>query len=291
MTRVRLKRRVLLSAQVRTALTIAGSDSGGGAGIQAYLKSFASIGVHGTSVITCVTAQNTRAVDSIFAIPTAEIRKQLRAVLDDFDVRAAKTGMLYSAGIVRAVANGLRRTSFPLVVDPVMIATVGARLEKDDFQAALVDRLFDRAALVTPNRYEAERLSGLPIRDVKEADQTPRDWVGWLSSRPRRAGAVAPRRDGRGSHGPDGSRRRGRRRAEGMAMQTRAPSPPSGGVDGMLIALFTNSYLPTVDGVVTSVLSTRRQLEAHGHEVVVFAPEDPRRRGTHEDGTVYVRAK
>src|SRR5438552_1309644 len=76
-----------------------------------------------------------------------------------------------------------------------------------------------------------------------------------------------------------------------MAMQTRAPSPPSGGVDGMRIALFTDSYLPTVDDVVTSVLSTRRQLEAHGHEVVVFAPEDPRRRGTQEDGTVYVRAK
>src|SRR5205809_1081120 len=76
-----------------------------------------------------------------------------------------------------------------------------------------------------------------------------------------------------------------------MAMQTRAPSPPSGGVDGMRIALFTDSYLPTVDGVVTSVLSTRRQLEAHGHEVVVFAPEDPRRRGTREDGSVYVRAK
>src|SRR5436190_17493408 len=174
MTRVRLKRRVLLSAQVRTALTIAGSDSGGGAGIQADLKSFASIGVHGTSVITCVTAQNTRAVDSIFAIPTAEIRKQLRAVLDDFDVRAAKTGMLYSAGIVRAVANGLRRTSFPLVVDPVMIATVGARLEKDDFQAALVDRLFDRAALVTPNRYEAERLPRLQIRDVTSREAAAR---------------------------------------------------------------------------------------------------------------------
>ena len=174
MTRVRLKRRVLLSAQVRTALTIAGSDSGGGAGIQADLKSFASIGVHGTSVITCVTAQNTRAVDSIFAIPTAEIRKQLRAVLDDFDVRAAKTGMLYSAGIVRAVANGLRRTSFPLVVDPVMIATVGARLEKDDFRAALVERLFDRAALVTPNRHEAELLSGLSIRDVRSMEAAAR---------------------------------------------------------------------------------------------------------------------
>src|SRR5438046_4785962 len=123
MTRVRLKARALLRAQVRTALTIAGSDSGGGAGIQADLKSFASIGVHGTSVITCVTAQNTRSVDSIFAIPTAEIRKQLRAVLDDFDVRAAKTGMLYSADIVRAVANGLRCTSCPVVGDPGLTAT------------------------------------------------------------------------------------------------------------------------------------------------------------------------
>src|SRR5205823_12252253 len=75
-----------------------------------------------------------------------------------------------------------------------------------------------------------------------------------------------------------------------MAMQTRAPSPPSGGVDGMRIALFTDTYLPTVDGDVTSVLSTRRQLEAHGHEVVVFAPEGPRRRGTHDDCAVYVRA-
>src|SRR5204862_6322449 len=91
--------------------------------------------------------------------------------LDDFGVRAAKAGMLYSADVVRAVANGLRRTSFPVVVDPVMIATVGARLEKDDFRAALAERPFDRAALVTPNRYQARRLSGLPIRDVtaKEA--------------------------------------------------------------------------------------------------------------------------
>ncbi|MGI0149878.1 MAG: bifunctional hydroxymethylpyrimidine kinase/phosphomethylpyrimidine kinase, partial [Thermoplasmata archaeon] len=102
---------------MRTALTIAGSDSGGGAGIQADLKSFASIGVHGTSVITAVTAQNTRSVDSIFPIPVEEVGKQIRAVLRDFDVRAAKTGMLYSATIVRTVASELRRTRFPLVVD------------------------------------------------------------------------------------------------------------------------------------------------------------------------------
>ena len=159
---------------MRTALTIAGSDSGGGAGIQADLKSFASVGVHGTSVITCVTAQNTRSVDSIFPIPAAEIRKQLRAVLGDFHVRAAKTGMLFSAEIVRTVAKELRRTSFPLVVDPVMVATVGASLEKDDFQHALVDGLLARATLVTPNRFEAERLSGLRISDVASMEAAAR---------------------------------------------------------------------------------------------------------------------
>ena len=159
---------------MRTALTIAGSDSGGGAGIQADLKSFASIGVHGTSVITCVTAQNTRSVDSIFPIPAREIRKQLGAVLSDFEVRAAKTGMLFSAEIVRTVARELRGTRFPLVVDPVMVATVGARLELDDFREALVDRLLARATLVTPNRYEAERLSGLPVADVEGMEAAAR---------------------------------------------------------------------------------------------------------------------
>lgn len=159
---------------MRTALTIAGSDSGGGAGIQADLKSFASIGVHGTSAITCVTAQNTQAVDSIFPLPPEEIRTQIRAVLRDFDVRAAKTGMLYSAAIVRTVANELRRTRFPLVVDPVMVATVGARLERDDFEAALVDQLLERATLVTPNRHEAERLAGMRIRTVEDMEAAAR---------------------------------------------------------------------------------------------------------------------
>lgn len=159
---------------VRTALTIAGSDSGGGAGIQADLKSFASVGVHGTSVITCITAQNTRSVDSILPIPVGEIRKQLRAVLSDFDVRGAKTGMLYSAPIVNVVAAELQRTSFPLVVDPVMVATVGARLERDDFLDAVVNRLLERATLVTPNRHEAERLSGLRIDSVDSMEAAAR---------------------------------------------------------------------------------------------------------------------
>ncbi len=162
-------------AAMRTALTIAGSDSGGGAGIQADIKSFAAVGVHGTSVVTCVTAQNTRAVASIFPLPVEEVRSQLRAVLDDFDVRAAKTGMLYSADIVTAVAEELRGTDLPLVVDPVMVATVGARLERDDFRDALVERLLGRADLVTPNRHEAERLAGFPVLDIADMEKAARE--------------------------------------------------------------------------------------------------------------------
>ena len=159
---------------MRTALTIAGSDSGGGAGIQADLKSFAAVGVHGTSVVTCVTAQNTRTVASIFPLPTEEIRAQIRAVLDDFKVRGAKTGMLYSADIVRTVAKELHGTDFPLVVDPVMVATVGARLERDDFKDALVDWLLPRAELLTPNRREAERLAGIPIHGLDDMEKAAR---------------------------------------------------------------------------------------------------------------------
>jgi hydroxymethylpyrimidine/phosphomethylpyrimidine kinase len=173
-TGVILKLEGLMVAAMRTALTIAGSDSGGGAGIQADLKSFAAIGVHGTSVITCVTAQNTKAVTSIFPLPTSEIRAQLRAVLADFDVRGAKTGMLFSADIVKAVASEMRGKEFPLVVDPVMIATVGARLEQDDFRDALVDRLIPRAAILTPNRHEAERIAGFPIRGIEDMEAAAR---------------------------------------------------------------------------------------------------------------------
>ena len=171
---VTLKNGVPIGRRMRTALTIAGSDSGGGAGIQADLKSFAAVGVHGTSVITCVTAQNTRTVASIFPIPTREIGRQLRAVLGDFKVRAAKTGMLYSKEIVRTVVAGLPERAFPLVVDPVMVATVGARLERDDFRDALIDRLLPRATVVTPNRFEAERLAEMKIRSVIDMESAAR---------------------------------------------------------------------------------------------------------------------
>ncbi len=152
-----------------TALTIAGSDSGGGAGIQADLKSFAAVGVHGTSVLTCVTAQNTRRVDAIFSLPAEEVHSQLRAVLSDFTIRAAKTGMLYSGDIVRTVAAELRRRRFPLVVDPVMVATVGASLRTTDFRDALTEGLIPRAELVTPNVFEAEQLSGRKVRTPADA--------------------------------------------------------------------------------------------------------------------------
>ena len=152
---------------MRTALTIAGSDSGGGAGIQADLKSFAAVGVHGCSVLTCVTAQSTVGVDSIFPLPPKEVRAQLDAVLSDIRVHAAKTGMLYSRDLVNVVADRLPRT-LPLVVDPVMVATVGASLRRRDFQTALVERLLPRTDLVTPNLFEASELSGFPVTSVDD---------------------------------------------------------------------------------------------------------------------------
>lgn len=152
---------------MRTALTIAGSDSGGGAGIQADLKSFAALGLHGCSVVTVVTAQNTVGVDSIYPLPLEEIAAQLKAVLKDIPVHAAKTGMLYSGEIVETVARGLRNKKFPLVVDPVMVATVGASLQREDFRDALKRHLLPMATLVTPNLQEASELVGFRVFDVQ----------------------------------------------------------------------------------------------------------------------------
>ncbi len=153
---------------VRSALTVAGSDSGGGAGIQADLKSFASAGVHGCSVLTCVTAQNTRRVESIYPLPVKQIESQMHAVLSDFDIKAAKTGMLYSASIVKTVAKTLRGHDFPLLIDPVMIATVGDKLERRDFKSSLIHDLLPHARIVTPNLYEAGQLAGFGISTVED---------------------------------------------------------------------------------------------------------------------------
>src|SRR5438067_8240024 len=141
-------------------LTIASSDSGGGAGIQADLKAFAAAGCHGTSAIVALTAQNTAAVTAIHELPAAFIRAQLDAVFDDIGVDAAKTGMLFSRAVIETVADFLAGHSVPLVVDPVMIASSGAELLQDDAVEALQTRLFPLALVVTPNLSEAEVLAG-----------------------------------------------------------------------------------------------------------------------------------
>ncbi|MDH7502204.1 MAG: bifunctional hydroxymethylpyrimidine kinase/phosphomethylpyrimidine kinase [Verrucomicrobiota bacterium] len=161
--------------QLNVALTIAGSDSGGGAGIQADLKTFSALGVHGTSAITCVTAQNPSGVRSIQPVRPAIVRDQIDAILDGFPVRAAKTGMLYSAAIVKAVAASLRaRKGLRVVVDPVMVATSGARLLQPNAVRVLQDELLPWAALVTPNVPEAEILVDARIRTIEDSREAAR---------------------------------------------------------------------------------------------------------------------
>jgi hydroxymethylpyrimidine/phosphomethylpyrimidine kinase len=150
-----------MQATTAAALTIAGSDSSGGAGIQADLKTFTALGVYGASVLTALTAQNTRGVTAVHAAPPDFVTAQIDAVLDDLDVRAVKTGMLANAPIVRAVAAALtKRPALPVVVDPVMIATSGDPLLEPDAVAAYKSHLIPRAALITPNLAEAAALLG-----------------------------------------------------------------------------------------------------------------------------------
>ncbi len=151
------------------ALTIAGSDSGGGAGIQADLKTFASLGVHGTSVITCVTAQNPAVVARVQPCAPSMVRAQLEAVFSGMAPAAAKTGMLYSPAIAREIVRFFSQgPRVPLVVDPVMIATSGASLSKPAALKILTGQLLPLAALVTPNLPEAEVLIGEKIRSVDD---------------------------------------------------------------------------------------------------------------------------
>ena len=146
---------------VPRCLTIASSDSGGGAGIQADLKAFAAAGAHGSSVLVALTAQNTTAVTAVHELPADFIRAQLDAVFDDIGVDAAKTGMLFSRRIIETVAEFLDRHPVPLVVDPVLIASSGAQLLQDDAVETLIARLFPLARVVTPNLPEAETLTGM----------------------------------------------------------------------------------------------------------------------------------
>jgi hydroxymethylpyrimidine/phosphomethylpyrimidine kinase len=145
----------------RVALTVAGSDPSGGAGIQADLKTFSALGAYGTAVLTALTAQNTRGVTGVHPVPADFVRLQLTTLLDDVTVHATKTGMLGSAAVVRAVAGVLaQRRAGPVVVDPVMVATSGDRLIDDDAVAAVRDELLPVADLLTPNVPEAAALLG-----------------------------------------------------------------------------------------------------------------------------------
>jgi len=154
---------------VAVALTIAGSDSGGGAGIQADLRTFAFHKVHGTSAITCVTAQNTLGVTRVDALPAAAVVAQIDAVAQDIGVQAAKTGMLLNQEIIAAVADRVAALALPyLVVDPVMVSRTGAQLIDDAAIVTLKSALIPQATLVTPNRYEAQILSGRAIETLAD---------------------------------------------------------------------------------------------------------------------------
>jgi len=145
---------------ISRCVTIAGSDSGGGAGIQADLKAFAAAGCHGMSVVVALTAQNTVGVTAVEEAATGFVEAQLEAVFSDIGVDAAKTGMLFSAPIVETVAGFLEAHPVPLVVDPVMVASSGARLLREDAVETLVGRLFPLSTVITPNLLEAEALAG-----------------------------------------------------------------------------------------------------------------------------------
>jgi hydroxymethylpyrimidine/phosphomethylpyrimidine kinase len=157
------------SSQMRTALTIAGSDSSGGAGIQADLKTFAALGVFGCSAITAVTAQNTLGVSAVAQLDPSMVVAQIDTVLADLEIHATKIGMLASEAIVSAVADAVRRHRLSnVVVDPVMVSKSGARLLDQDAVDAMRTRLFPLSTIVTPNVFEAEALTGKPIANRQD---------------------------------------------------------------------------------------------------------------------------
>jgi hydroxymethylpyrimidine/phosphomethylpyrimidine kinase len=159
-----------VKGKIPVAITIAGSDSGGGAGIQADLKTFAALGVHGTTAITSITAQNTYSVKAVEDLKPEIIREQIRVVAEDLGIDAGKTGMLHTEKIIEAVASEVSKYKFPLVVDPVMIAKSGAPLLKPEAINALKNHLLPLATVLTPNKFEAEKLSNMEITDLNRAE-------------------------------------------------------------------------------------------------------------------------
>lgn len=158
-----------MHSKIPSALTIAGSDSGGGAGIEADLKTFAALGVHGMVAITSITAQNTYEVRAIYDLPPEIVVAQIEAVADDIGVDAAKTGMLSNSEIIKAVASTVKKYGFPLIVDPVMVAKSGATLLRPEAIETLIKYIIPLATVVTPNRMEAEKLSGIKIETIEDA--------------------------------------------------------------------------------------------------------------------------
>jgi hydroxymethylpyrimidine/phosphomethylpyrimidine kinase len=160
---------------IRKALTIAGSDSGAGAGIQADLKTFAALGVYGTSAITAITAQNTLGVTQVLALSPKLVAAQIDAVVEDIGAQALKTGMLANRAIIEIVAKKIAEHRLKnLVVDPVMVATSGDLLIKKSAVASLRSRLIPLAAVVTPNLPEAEELTGMPLRTSEDIEKAAR---------------------------------------------------------------------------------------------------------------------
>lgn len=158
-----------MRSKIPSVLTIAGSDSGGGAGIQADLKTFASIGVHGLVALTAVTAQNTTGVIGVHELPPEMVRLQIEAVVNDIGVDFAKTGMLSSSPIIREVAKSIKRFGLRVVVDPVMVAKSGAPLLKSEAVTSLKEELVPLAEVITPNVDEAEALTGMKILTVEDS--------------------------------------------------------------------------------------------------------------------------
>jgi hydroxymethylpyrimidine/phosphomethylpyrimidine kinase len=153
------------------ALTIGGSDSGGGAGIQADLKTFTALQVHGCSALTCITAQNTRGVSRVDALPPEALTAQIEAVLSDLKVAALKTGMLLNRGLIEATARALAPLAIPKLIDPVMVSRAGAVLLEPEAIQAYREHLLPLADLLTPNLHEARLLSGLPIASAADVER------------------------------------------------------------------------------------------------------------------------
>ncbi|NNE08139.1 MAG: bifunctional hydroxymethylpyrimidine kinase/phosphomethylpyrimidine kinase [Gemmatimonadetes bacterium] len=195
----------------RVILTIAGSDSGGGAGIQADLKVFAALGTFGASAITALTAQNTKGVRSIQNATMKSLRDQIEAVLEDMNVAAIKTGMIPGPGHVKAVAAALAGTKAPLVVDPVLVATTGAELAGQKTVDAMAKHLFPIARVITPNLMEAGAILGRTVESVEEQTAAARDLAG------RDLAARHPASDGHAWAVVTGGDRSGRRATDVLA--------------------------------------------------------------------------